>query len=44
MRKLSAVAADHTMQVKEKHYEKVGEDVEQITRSYQEHQPAWVDG
>jgi hypothetical protein len=34
MRKLSVVAAD-TMQVKEKHYEKVGEDVEQITRSYQ---------
>jgi len=30
--------------VKEKHYEKVGEDVEQITRNYQEHHPAWVDG
>ncbi len=43
-RKLSAVAADHTMQVKEKHYEKVGEDIEQITQSYQKHHPAWVDG
>ena len=43
-RKLSAVAADHTMHVKEKHYEKVGEDIEQITQSYQEHHPAWVEG
>jgi integrase len=42
-RKLSAVAADHTMQVKEKHYVKVGEDIEQITRSYQEYHPAWVE-
>jgi integrase len=43
-RKLSAVAADHTMHVKEKHYEKVGEDIEQITQSYQKHHPAWVEG
>ena len=43
-RKLSAVAADHTMQVKEKHYEKVGEDIEQITQSYQKNHPAWVEG
>jgi integrase len=42
-RKLSAVVADHTMHVKEKHYEKVGEDIELITRSYQEHHPAWVE-
>jgi hypothetical protein len=43
-RKLSAVAADHTMQVKEKHYEKVGEDIEQITQSFQKYHPAWVEG
>ena len=43
-RKLSAVAADHTMQVKEKHYEKVGEDIEQIIQSYQKFHPAWVEG
>jgi hypothetical protein len=43
-RKLSTVAADHTMQVKEKHYEKVGEDIEQITQSYQKNHPAWVEG
>ncbi len=43
-KKLSAVAADHTMQVKEKHYEKVGEDIEQITQSYQKNHPAWVEG
>ncbi len=42
-KKLSAVAADHTMQVKEKHYE-VGEDIEQMTQSYQKNHPAWVDG
>jgi hypothetical protein len=41
-RKLSAVAADHTMHVKEKHYEKVGEDIEQI--SYLKHHPEWVEG
>jgi hypothetical protein len=29
-RKLSAVATGHTMQVKEKHYERVGEDFEQV--------------
>jgi hypothetical protein len=43
-RKLSAVASDHTMQVKEKHYEKVGEDIEQIIQSYQKFHPAWVEG
>jgi integrase len=43
-RKLSAVAADHTMQVKEKHYEKVGEDIEQIIQSYQKFHPAWIEG
>ena len=43
-RKLSAVAADYTMQVKEKHYEKVGEDIEQITQSYQKNHLAWVEG
>jgi len=33
-RKLSAVAAGHTMHVKEKHYEKVGEDFEQEFTSH----------
>ncbi len=42
-RKLSAVAADHTMHVKEKHYGKVGEDIEQITQSYPKHHPAFVE-
>lgn len=42
-RKLSAVAAGHTMQVKERHYEKVGEDYEQIHESYKEHHPAFVE-
>lgn len=42
-RKLSAVVADHTMPVKEKHYEKVGEDIEQITQSYKKFHPAWVE-
>ncbi len=41
-RKLSAVAADHTMQVKEKHYEKVGEDIEQIKKSYETFHPAFT--
>ncbi len=36
-----AVAADHTMQVKERHYEKVGEDVEQLQTSYKQFHPAW---
>jgi integrase len=43
-RKLSAVAAGHTMQVKEKHYEKVGDDFEQVHKSYREHHPAFVEG
>jgi integrase len=37
-RKLFAVAADHTMHVKEKHYEKVGEDFEQVHESYRKFQ------
>lgn len=40
-RKLSAVAAGHTMEVKEKHYEKVGEDVEQIKKSFEQFHPAF---
>lgn len=43
-RKLSAVAAGHTMQVKERHYEKVGDDFEQVHKSYREHHPAFVEG
>ncbi len=43
-RKLSAVAAGHTMQVKEKHYEKVGEDFEQVHESYRKFHPAFVEG
>jgi hypothetical protein len=31
-------------QVKEKNYEKVGEDIEQTTQSYQKNHPAWVEG
>ena len=42
-RKISAVAAGHTMQVKERHYEKVGEDFEQVHDSYKEHHPAFVE-
>ncbi len=42
-RKLSAVAAGHSMQVKERHYEKVGEDYEQVHNSYREHHPAFVE-
>lgn len=41
-RKLSAVAAGHTMAVKEKHYEKV--DFEEVHKSYHEHHPAFVEG
>ncbi len=41
-RKLSAVAAGHSMQVKERHYEKVGEDFEQVHQSYKTHHPAFV--
>jgi hypothetical protein len=33
--KLSAVSAGHIMQVKERHYEKVGEDFEQGARELQ---------
>lgn len=40
-RKLSAVAAGHGMRVKEKHYEKVGGDFEQVHKSIKEHHPAW---
>lgn len=43
-RKLSAVAAGHTMEVKERHYEKVGEDVEQVHESYKKFHPAFVQG
>jgi integrase len=42
-RKLSAVAAGHTMEVKEKHYEKVGEDFEQVHESYRKFHPAFVE-
>jgi len=42
-RKLSAVAAGHTMHVKEKHYEKVGEDFEQVHESYRRFHPAFVE-
>ncbi len=44
-RKLSAVAAGHTMHVKEKHYEKVGEDFEQVHESYRRFtRRLWRDG
>ncbi len=43
-RKLSAVAAGHTMHVKERHYEKVGEDFEQVHQSYKKFHPAFVEG
>lgn len=43
-RKLSAVAAGHTMEVKEKHYEKVGEDFEQVHNSYKRFHPAFAEG
>jgi integrase len=42
-RKLSAVAAGHTMQVKERHYEKVGDDYEQVHDSYKEYHPAFTE-
>jgi integrase len=42
-RKLSAVAAGHTMQVKEQHYEKVGEDFEQVNASYEKYHPAFTE-
>ncbi len=43
-RKLSAVAAGHTMTVKERHYEKVGDDFEQVHESYKNHHPAFTEG
>jgi hypothetical protein len=43
-RKISAVAAGHTMHVKEKHYEKVVEDFEQVHESYQKFYPAFMEG
>ncbi len=43
-RKLSAVASGHGMQVKEKHYETVGEDFEQVHESYKNYPPAFVEG
>lgn len=43
-RKLSAVAAGHTMRIKEEHYEKVGEDVEQVHKSYKQFHPAFTEG
>lgn len=42
-RKLSAVAAGHTMEVKERHYEKVGEDFEQVHESYRKFHPAFIE-
>ena len=42
-RKLSAVAAGHTMVVKEWHYEKVGEGFEQVHESYRKFHPAFVE-
>jgi len=36
--------AGHTMAVKERHYEKVGSDFEQVHESILEHHPAFVDG
>ncbi|MCX9010203.1 MAG: tyrosine-type recombinase/integrase [Candidatus Methanoperedens sp.] len=43
-RKLSAVSAGHTMAVKEQHYEKVGEDFEQVHQSMKKFHPAFVEG
>jgi hypothetical protein len=43
-RKLSATAAGHSMQVKQKHYEKVGDDFEQVHESYEKNHPAFVEG
>jgi hypothetical protein len=43
-RKLSDVAAGHTMQVKERHYEKVGEDFELVHESYRKFHPVFVEG
>ena len=35
---------EHTMQVKERHYEKVGEDFEQVHESYRIFHPAFTEG
>lgn len=43
-RKLSAVSAGHSMQVKERHYEQVGEDFEQVHESMKKYHPAFVEG
>ncbi|MCZ7369665.1 MAG: hypothetical protein O8C66_04075, partial [Candidatus Methanoperedens sp.] len=40
-RELSAVAAGHTMVIKERHYEKVREDFEQMHESYRRFDPAF---
>jgi len=37
------VAAGHTIQVKEQHYEKVGEDFEQVHESYRNFHPTFVE-
>jgi hypothetical protein len=42
-RKLSAVSG-YSMQIKEKHYEKVGEDFEQVHECYRKHHPAFTEG
>jgi hypothetical protein len=42
--KSSAVAAGHTMHVKEKHYEMVGEYFEQVHESYRKFHPVFVEG
>ncbi len=42
-RKLSAVAAGHTMEVKERHYEKVGEDFEPVHESYRKFYPTFIE-
>lgn len=42
-RKLSAVAVEHTMQVKDLHYEKEGEDFEQVHESYRRFIPTFVE-
>jgi hypothetical protein len=38
------VAAGHTVQVEERHYEKVGEDFEQVHESYSRFHPPFVEG
>ncbi|OGH05890.1 MAG: hypothetical protein A2W22_04670 [Candidatus Levybacteria bacterium RBG_16_35_11] len=43
-RKLSSVVSGHSMRVKERHYEKVGEYFEQVHESYRNYHPAFVEG